>query len=237
MYIGNQPLFQNFRREYFNGGAASYALAVTPGSEDAVLVTVDGVAQSPGALKDYTISGSTLTPTTAWPSGTNNVVVLYLGRTADIGTPSDGTVSTAKIVDANVTKAKLASSVFASQAEQEAGTAVDVAVTPGRQHFHPAAAKAWALITVSGGVATLAASFNVSGITDNGTGDYTITFSTPMSSTNYAVLATAPAVDGGERSFAGPRTKAVGSVRINVLSDGGVISDPSSLSVLIFGDL
>ena len=36
-------------------------------------------------------------------------------------------------------------------------------------------------------------SFNVSTLTDNGTGDYTISFTTAMANTNYAVATTQPA--------------------------------------------
>ena len=105
-YIGNSPNYQNFARDKFNGGAASYTLTYTPGSQDALLVVVNGVVQDP--TTDYTVSGTTLTPVTAWPAGTSNVVVLYLGRAADVGTPADTTVSTAKIVDNAVTTAKIA---------------------------------------------------------------------------------------------------------------------------------
>jgi hypothetical protein len=98
MYIGNSPLYQSFPRDRFNGGAASYTLTYNPQTPGAILVIVDGVVQD--ATNDYTTSGTTLTPTTVWPAGTNNVVVIYLGRSADIGTPSDDTVSIAKLQSA-----------------------------------------------------------------------------------------------------------------------------------------
>jgi hypothetical protein len=40
-------------------------------------------------------------------------------------------------------KTALESGCFATQAEQETAAATDVAVSPGRQHYHPSAAKAW----------------------------------------------------------------------------------------------
>lgn len=48
------------------------------------------------------------------------------------------------------------------------------------------AARAWVNFTGTGTVA-IKASGNVSSITDNGTGDYTVTFTTAMPNTNYAV--------------------------------------------------
>ena len=50
----------------------------------------------------------------------------------------------------------------------------------------PGAAKAWVNFNGTGTVA-IRAQFNVSSITDNGTGDYTVNFTTAMVDTNYAV--------------------------------------------------
>ena len=53
-------------------------------------------------------------------------------------------------------------------------------------------AKAWVNFNGTGTVA-IRSSFNVSSITDNGTGDYTINFTTPMPDTNYSwVVSVAP---------------------------------------------
>ena len=46
-------------------------------------------------------------------------------------------------------------------------------------------AKAWVNFNGTGTVA-IRASYNVSSITDNGTGDYTVNFTNPMSDTNYS---------------------------------------------------
>jgi hypothetical protein len=50
-------------------------------------------------------------------------------------------------------------------------------------------AKAWVNFNGTGTVA-IRASFNVSSITDNGTGDYTVNFTTAMPDANYAAVAT-----------------------------------------------
>lgn len=52
---------------------------------------------------------------------------------------------------------------LADQAEQEAGSATNRAVVPGRQQFHPSAVKGWAYVNV---VVGIHASYNVSGVTD-----------------------------------------------------------------------
>lgn len=95
--------------DYFSGTGAQtvFTLSRNPGTENAVLISISGVVQ-PRTL--YTVSGTTLTFSVAPPSGTNNVEVVYLGGVAlNVGTPGDGTVTTAKIVDRAVTAAKISS--------------------------------------------------------------------------------------------------------------------------------
>jgi hypothetical protein len=88
-----------------NGSTTAFTLSGDPGSENNTQVYVSGVYQE----KDtYSVSGTTLTFSTAPPTGTSNIEVVSSAPLA-IGTPSDGTVTTAKIADANVTAAKLAS--------------------------------------------------------------------------------------------------------------------------------
>ena len=52
------------------------------------------------------------------------------------------------------------------------------------------AAKAWVNFNGTGTVA-IRAQFNVSSITDNGTGDYTVNFSTALTDANYSAIGTA----------------------------------------------
>lgn len=75
-------------------------------------------------------------------------------------------------------------SAVADQTAMEAATATGLIVTPGRLGLHPAAAKAWVRWTTITTTA-IAASHNVASLTDNGTGDTTITFTTAFSSANY----------------------------------------------------
>jgi len=70
------------------------ALSQSPGSTNNCTCFIDGVGQHPGT--DFNISGSTLTFTTAPPTGA--IVVAICGGNENIGTPSDGTVTLAKMV-------------------------------------------------------------------------------------------------------------------------------------------
>lgn len=85
------------------GSQTVFTLSGDPGSKNNTFVYVGGVYQQKAT---YTQSGSTITFSAAPPSGTGNVEIIWIQPQA-IGVPSDGTVSTAKIVDANVTLAKL----------------------------------------------------------------------------------------------------------------------------------
>lgn len=52
--------------------------------------------------------------------------------------------------------------------------------------------KAW--VDFNGTTATIRSSFNVSSVTRNATGDYTVTFTTSMSNTNYAAIGNASGI-------------------------------------------
>jgi hypothetical protein len=133
----------------------------------------------------------------------------------------------------SVAGAALNSDAFATQAQMEAATSNAVAVTPGRAHSHPGVAKAWAYITWSAGTPTLVTSYGVSGITDTAQGKVTVTFSTAMSSANYAVIATP--LGGSYCAFS--NSLATGSVQIWITDSlSQNLTDPSAVSVLIFGD-
>jgi len=84
--------------------------------------------------------------------------------------------------------------VVATQANQETATSTTTIVTPGRQQFHPSAAKAWIQCNNSGAIA---GSYNVASIADTGTGVVTVTLTTAFSSTSYAVLGSGNGGGGG----------------------------------------
>lgn len=78
-----------------NGSTTGFTLSVDPGSENNTDVFISGLYQQ----KDtYSVSGTTLTFTSAPPTGTNNIEV-RIGTTLSIGTPSDGSVTKAKLSD------------------------------------------------------------------------------------------------------------------------------------------
>jgi len=98
-------------------------------------------------------------------------------------------------------------------------------------------AKAWVDFNGQGTVA-IRDSFNVSSITDNGTGNYDVTFSISFPNAHYCFLASA----GNGHNFPGHctmRTKNNNNINIRTsgLNVGGAThTDPSQTSVVIFAD-
>jgi hypothetical protein len=98
-------------------------------------------------------------------------------------------------------------------------------------------AKAW--VNFNGtGTPSISGSFNVSSITDNGTGDYSINFTTAMPNANYSMVGTATHDNGGYASMVfldndnTPMTTA--RVRINVLNDNFSFIDASFVCISVF---
>jgi len=101
-YIGKQPVVGNFVKldaivtsatatyNLLNGGVAYF-----PQTANNCIVSLNGVIQSPTSA--YTISGSTIVFDSALTSLDTIDFILVLGDVLAIGTPSDGTVTSAKL--------------------------------------------------------------------------------------------------------------------------------------------
>jgi hypothetical protein len=79
------------------------------------------------------------------------------------------------------------STQVASGADMEAGASLVTYVTPGRQHLHPSAVKCWG--KAAGAGTSLTVSYNVTSITDTGTGRLGVTIATDFSSAHYSINA------------------------------------------------
>jgi len=122
-FIGTQPEVGGYSvlDNLTASATASYTLQkdsanFTPSSANQLLVSLNGVIQKPGS--SFTVSGSTLTFSSALDSSDSIDFILAMGEPLLVGTPSDGTinanklasnaVTTAKITDSNITTAKIA---------------------------------------------------------------------------------------------------------------------------------
>ena len=113
-YIGRTPQVGNYSKlddisASFNGSLTAFSMTVSGAAYTAslasqMIVSVGGVLQEPEGA--YTVSGSTITFTSP-PASSADFFAVALGDTLDIGAPSNGTVTAAKIADTAVTVAKL----------------------------------------------------------------------------------------------------------------------------------
>ena len=102
------------------------------------------------------------------------------------------------------------------------------------------ACKAWVNFNGTGTVA-IRAQFNVSSITDNGTGDYTVNFTSALADANYCVPSSVGDTTlslANDASGLHPNTKSASSVRCLVgysLSDGNLANfDYNQIDVAVF---
>ena len=103
-YIGKSPQHGNYSKlddisSGFDGSDATHAIAsnsiaITPVRPEALIISMNGVIQEP--VTDYTVSGTNITFTTAPASG-DSFFGVAMGEQLAIGTPSDATVTSAKL--------------------------------------------------------------------------------------------------------------------------------------------
>jgi hypothetical protein len=99
-------------------------------------------------------------------------------------------------------------------------------------------AKAWVNFDGTGTIA-VRDSLNLSSLTDNGTGDYTVNFSSAMDNVNFSSNATCSGNGGGElRCATGLQALfAASSCRFQTTSSNGTLADVNGVYVSVHGDL
>jgi len=98
---------------------------------------------------------------------------------------------------------------------------------------------AWVNFNGTGTVA-IRSSYNVSSITDNGTGEYTVNFATALSDSNYSAVASTKQADSsganGNGSIVMPYNYSTSSVKFSASNALGVSTDMVFVNVAIFGN-
>jgi len=98
-YIGNTNTTQGFipAVDFFSGNASTtvFTLSRPVASVAQVEAVISNVVQDPGSA--YTVSGNTITFTSAPPSGTNNIYVRYTSPITQVIAPGQGTVGTTQL--------------------------------------------------------------------------------------------------------------------------------------------
>lgn len=115
-FIGQEPLTGAYHvlDTITASATATYNLqlnsaAFSPATANQLLVSLNGVIQKPGS--SFTISGSQITFSSALSSSDSIDFIIALGDVLNVGTPTDGSVATAKIAPNAVTMDKLPSAL------------------------------------------------------------------------------------------------------------------------------
>ena len=85
----------------FNGDGSTTAFTLTrvpsAGNKDNFIVFINNVFQRYGSSYAYTVNGTTITFTSAPPSGTNNIQVTQLSQQNTLNSVADGAITQAKL--------------------------------------------------------------------------------------------------------------------------------------------
>jgi hypothetical protein len=154
----------------------------------------------------------------------------------------DGSIDTAHLADDAVTSAKIATDAVGADALNVSGNGTSgqallsdgdgtfswgssssMTTTTGSAPYY--GARAWVMFDGTG-TASIESSANISSLTDNGTGDYTLSFTTAMPDTNYCLVYGASKYTQNQVHWANlysTSSRATGSVRVstNYIAGGG----------------
>lgn len=134
----------------------------------------------------------------------------------------------------------VAFSSFATQADQEAAATSTAVVMPSVQQYHPSAAKAWALVTMTGTVATVTTGYNVSSAASTATGLLKINLTNSFGSTNYVVGGMVRIGDSiiTNHAVTHPTSVGLATTTFTLLcqASDGTNTDPVAWHVFCYGD-
>jgi len=147
------------------------------------------------------------------------------------------TTITSAGVTFNDTTSLTSANIGTAQLVNGSVTAVKLGTTEQKQ-----IAKAWVNFNGTTSPGTIRSSYNISSVTKNGTGDYTVNFATPMADANYSVSLTAGGVGTSDptawiKGLSTPDLMTLSALRITTGSSAvGTYIDANNVHVQIFGN-
>ena len=179
-YIGNTPAdkYQTLQKQSFTTSATdTYTLSYAVSNPQDLALFINNVRQNPNDA--YTVSGTTLTLSSAITSS-DTMYAVFLGRAVETVAPALSSV-TNDMLAGSIANSKLAnSSITLNGSAVSLGGSATISTGAG-------SVDAWVNFNGTGTVA-INGSGNVSSVTDNDIGKYTVNFSTNFSDANYCHL-------------------------------------------------
>lgn len=188
-------------------------------------------AQEPAHTGDVTNSAGSLALayTTVVPASKGGAGTI----TGALRGNGSGTVTQAACADLSNAAAGCAAAA-AAKSDEQAGSSATLMTTPSQQQQHDSAAKAWVSFNGNSAscpatVCAILAGYNVSGVTRASAGTYTVSFTVPFASANYAC------------SFSSINTtilitgKSAGGANLSSVTFAGASTDTSPLDLICFG--
>lgn len=125
----------------------------------------------------------------------------------------------------------------ANQADQESASSSVVFTNPASQQFHPSAAKAWVYYNQATGPSVVG-SYNVTSVTDDSTGNFTVNWANDFADTNYTAIASTVSAGGGNNliGIGAGSTKTVGATSFSVVQLVSNV-DVDRNAIVAFGEL
>lgn len=168
---------------------------------------------------------------------TKKIIMSQQAVGAQTATNTDA-ITTANANIAANTAAIAALPAVTTKVIQQAATSNTNYVTPLHQQDHDSAAKAWCLFSgTATGTNAPTVGYNVTSVTRNGAGDYTVNFTTSFATANYVCVANS--VNSANNTFmeingaTPPTVSAIHLFAIN--SFAGAVVDPVSVMVVCYG--
>lgn len=205
--------------------ANSPAFSGTPTAPTAASGTnTTQIATTAYVYNSPTINSPVFTGTPTAPTATEGTSTTQLATTAFVTAAAsavlvDSSVTTSKLAANAVTPAKVSADTYAINISGNAATASSATIANN-------GAKAWAYINGTIASGSPIKSYNVSSYTRTATGQWTLTFSTPVTDADYSAIATVSSAGGGYIARAGVvvRTTTSCDVATNFSVDGSAIN-------------
>lgn len=192
------------------------------------LVALNNITATSGIIKK---TGAT---TWAATGGVTDLAATTANRL--FGTNGSGT-SGLVTTDASLAVASSTLAVVAATKAQMESQAATAPTYPSVQAQHPAHPKAWVNFDGTTTPATIKQAYNVSAVSHDSTGRYTVSFTVPFANTTYGTMGTArpPSSYDGILSLPFGGTKTVGAVQIITCFANASLFDAPEVSVAFFG--